>query len=119
MSARSRQGKERLTFGVPVEQLVLKSLSQQAAARLRGMSCLPPCAVLTLMGLLFARTMAWTSSGKTHPELVNNLYSEYRRGLLFRARPNAAGRICWHFSVRVFSVVRRYVVRLFILKCWS
>lgn len=41
---------------------------------LRGMSCLLPSAAL--MGLLFARTMAWTSSGKTHPELVNNLYSE-------------------------------------------
>lgn len=42
----------------------------------RGMSPLLPCATLTLMGLLLARTMAWTSSGKTHPELVNNLYSE-------------------------------------------
>lgn len=40
------------------------------------MSQLPPGAVLALMGLLFARTMAWTSSGKTHAELVNNLYSE-------------------------------------------
>lgn len=45
----------------------------------RGMRCLPPGALLALMGLLFARTMAWTSSGKTHPELVNNLYSEYGR----------------------------------------
>uniref|UniRef100_A0A8D0KZR1 Protein-L-isoaspartate O-methyltransferase n=1 Tax=Strix occidentalis caurina TaxID=311401 RepID=A0A8D0KZR1_STROC len=40
------------------------------------MSCLLPCTVLTLMGLFFARTMAWTSSGKTHPELVNNLYKK-------------------------------------------
>ncbi|XP_051477172.1 protein-L-isoaspartate(D-aspartate) O-methyltransferase-like isoform X2 [Apus apus] len=40
------------------------------------MSCLLPCAVLPLMGLLLARTMAWTSSGKTHPELVNNLYKK-------------------------------------------
>lgn len=45
-------------------------------AGVRGMSPLLPCATLTLMGLLLARTMAWTSSGKTHPELVNNLYSE-------------------------------------------
>lgn len=81
-------------------------LSGQAAARLRGMSCPLPCAALTLMGLLFARTMAWTSSGKTHPELVNNLYSEYRRGLLFRAGPKAADRICWRFSVRIFSVTQ-------------
>ncbi|XP_030307375.1 LOW QUALITY PROTEIN: protein-L-isoaspartate(D-aspartate) O-methyltransferase [Calypte anna] len=43
---------------------------------LRGMTCLLPCTLLPLMGLLFARTMAWTSSGKTHPELINNLYSE-------------------------------------------
>nr|XP_025043307.1 protein-L-isoaspartate(D-aspartate) O-methyltransferase-like isoform X4 [Pelodiscus sinensis] len=27
------------------------------------------------MGLLLTRTMAWTSSGKTHAELLNNLYS--------------------------------------------
>ncbi|XP_040413469.1 protein-L-isoaspartate(D-aspartate) O-methyltransferase-like isoform X3 [Cygnus olor] len=40
------------------------------------MSHLLPCATLTLMGLLLARTMAWTSSGKTHPELVNNLYKK-------------------------------------------
>ncbi|XP_035754424.1 protein-L-isoaspartate(D-aspartate) O-methyltransferase isoform X2 [Egretta garzetta] len=40
------------------------------------MSRLLPRAALTLMGLLFARTMAWTSSGKTHPELVNNLYKK-------------------------------------------
>lgn len=39
----------------------------------------PRPAALALMGLLFARTMAWASSGKTHPELVNNLYSEYGR----------------------------------------
>uniref|UniRef100_A0A8C3L2E2 Protein-L-isoaspartate O-methyltransferase n=1 Tax=Chrysolophus pictus TaxID=9089 RepID=A0A8C3L2E2_CHRPC len=31
---------------------------------------------LALMGLLFSRSMAWTSSGKTHPELVNNLYKK-------------------------------------------
>lgn len=37
----------------------------------------PRPAALALMGLLFARTMAWASSGKTHPELVNNLHSEY------------------------------------------
>lgn len=43
------------------------------------MSQLPSGAVLALMGLLFARTMAWTSSGKTHAELVNNLYSESRQ----------------------------------------
>lgn len=47
--------------------------------RVRGMSRLPSGAVLALMGLLFARTMAWTSSGKTHAELVNNLYSESRQ----------------------------------------
>ncbi|XP_066176777.1 protein-L-isoaspartate(D-aspartate) O-methyltransferase-like isoform X2 [Sylvia atricapilla] len=40
------------------------------------MSQLPSGAVLALMGLLFARTMAWTSSGKTHAELVNNLYKK-------------------------------------------
>ncbi|XP_061855043.1 protein-L-isoaspartate(D-aspartate) O-methyltransferase isoform X2 [Colius striatus] len=40
------------------------------------MSWLLPPAALALMGLLFARTMAWTSSGKTHPELVNNLYKK-------------------------------------------
>ncbi|XP_017693457.1 PREDICTED: protein-L-isoaspartate(D-aspartate) O-methyltransferase-like [Lepidothrix coronata] len=40
------------------------------------MSRLPRRAVLALMGLLFARTMAWTSSGKTHAELVNNLYKK-------------------------------------------
>ncbi|XP_054490289.1 protein-L-isoaspartate(D-aspartate) O-methyltransferase-like isoform X2 [Agelaius phoeniceus] len=40
------------------------------------MSQLPCGAVLALMGLLFARTMAWTSSGKTHAELVNNLYKK-------------------------------------------
>uniref|UniRef100_A0A8C4XSJ8 Protein-L-isoaspartate O-methyltransferase n=44 Tax=Aves TaxID=8782 RepID=A0A8C4XSJ8_FALTI len=39
------------------------------------MSCLLPSTAL-LMGLLLARTMAWTSSGKTHPELVNNLYKK-------------------------------------------
>ncbi|KAM4899542.1 protein-L-isoaspartate(D-aspartate) O-methyltransferase-like isoform 2-T2 [Sylvia borin] len=44
--------------------------------RVRGMSQLPSGAVLALMGLLFARTMAWTSSGKTHAELVNNLYKK-------------------------------------------
>ncbi|XP_071284158.1 protein-L-isoaspartate(D-aspartate) O-methyltransferase-like isoform X2 [Agelaius tricolor] len=44
--------------------------------RVRGMSQLPCGAVLALMGLLFARTMAWTSSGKTHAELVNNLYKK-------------------------------------------
>lgn len=42
------------------------------------MSRLLPCVTLALMGLLFSRSMAWTSSGKTHPELVNNLYSECR-----------------------------------------
>lgn len=36
----------------------------------------PRPAALALMGLLFARTMAWASSGKTHPELVNNLYKK-------------------------------------------
>ncbi|XP_062350346.1 protein-L-isoaspartate(D-aspartate) O-methyltransferase-like isoform X2 [Cinclus cinclus] len=40
------------------------------------MSQLPSGALLALMGLLFARTMAWTSSGKTHAELVNNLYKK-------------------------------------------
>nr|XP_013800829.1 PREDICTED: protein-L-isoaspartate(D-aspartate) O-methyltransferase-like [Apteryx mantelli mantelli] len=40
------------------------------------MNYLLPCAIFTLMGLLFARTMAWTSSGKKHPELVNNLYKK-------------------------------------------
>ncbi|XP_071617980.1 LOW QUALITY PROTEIN: protein-L-isoaspartate(D-aspartate) O-methyltransferase-like [Heliangelus exortis] len=40
------------------------------------MTCLLPCTLLPLMGLLFARTMAWTSSGKTHPELINNLYKK-------------------------------------------
>ncbi|KAI1232645.1 hypothetical protein IHE44_0006477 [Lamprotornis superbus] len=44
--------------------------------RVRGMSQLPSGVVLALMGLLFARTMAWTSSGKTHAELVNNLYKK-------------------------------------------
>ncbi|XP_071894761.1 protein-L-isoaspartate(D-aspartate) O-methyltransferase isoform X1 [Anas platyrhynchos] len=48
----------------------------RAARGVRGMSPLLPCATLTLMGLLLARTMAWTSSGKTHPELVNNLYKK-------------------------------------------
>ncbi|XP_074853085.1 protein-L-isoaspartate(D-aspartate) O-methyltransferase-like [Carettochelys insculpta] len=39
------------------------------------MSRLLQCAIFTvLMGLLFTRTMAWTSSGKTHAELLNNLY---------------------------------------------
>ncbi|XP_034967102.2 protein-L-isoaspartate(D-aspartate) O-methyltransferase isoform X1 [Zootoca vivipara] len=37
------------------------------------MSCTLPCATL-LMGLLLTRTMAWTSTGKTHAELINNLY---------------------------------------------
>lgn len=69
-------------LGRPSNSWVEFPLSRQAAARLRGMSCPLPCVLLALMGLLFARTMAWTSSGKTHPELVNNLYSEYWRGLL-------------------------------------
>ncbi|XP_067414089.1 protein-L-isoaspartate(D-aspartate) O-methyltransferase-like isoform X2 [Emydura macquarii macquarii] len=39
------------------------------------MSCVLRCAIFTvLMGLLLTRTMAWTSSGKTHAELLNNLY---------------------------------------------
>ncbi|XP_053115043.1 protein-L-isoaspartate(D-aspartate) O-methyltransferase-like isoform X1 [Hemicordylus capensis] len=37
------------------------------------MSCTLPFATL-LMGLLLTRTMAWTSTGKTHAELLNNLY---------------------------------------------
>lgn len=54
----------------------------------RGMSRpLPPA--LALMGLLLARTMGWASSGNTHPELVNNLYSEY--GLRVRT-PSVAPR---------------------------
>ncbi|XP_027687290.1 protein-L-isoaspartate(D-aspartate) O-methyltransferase isoform X2 [Chelonia mydas] len=39
------------------------------------MSRVLQCAIFTvLMGLLLTRTMAWTSSGKTHAELLNNLY---------------------------------------------
>ncbi|XP_048340298.1 protein-L-isoaspartate(D-aspartate) O-methyltransferase-like isoform X3 [Sphaerodactylus townsendi] len=37
------------------------------------MSYTVPFATL-LMGLLLSRTMAWTSTGKTHAELINNLY---------------------------------------------
>ncbi|XP_003224825.2 protein-L-isoaspartate(D-aspartate) O-methyltransferase isoform X1 [Anolis carolinensis] len=37
------------------------------------MSCTLALATL-LMGLLLSRTMAWTSTGKTHAELLNNLY---------------------------------------------
>ncbi|XP_015270827.1 PREDICTED: protein-L-isoaspartate(D-aspartate) O-methyltransferase-like isoform X1 [Gekko japonicus] len=37
------------------------------------MSCTVSFATL-LMGLLLTRTMAWTSTGKTHAELINNLY---------------------------------------------
>lgn len=60
--------------GVPLNPLL-----SAGRCRVRGMSQLPSGAVLALMGLLFARTMAWTSSGKTHAELVNNLYSESRQ----------------------------------------
>nr|XP_006128725.1 protein-L-isoaspartate(D-aspartate) O-methyltransferase-like isoform X1 [Pelodiscus sinensis] len=43
-------------------------------AFLRDEQCLQ-CIMLTVfMGLLLTRTMAWTSSGKTHAELLNNLY---------------------------------------------
>ncbi|XP_039179806.1 protein-L-isoaspartate(D-aspartate) O-methyltransferase-like isoform X2 [Crotalus tigris] len=38
-----------------------------------AMNYLLPFSVL-LMGLLPTRTMAWTSTGKTHAELINNLY---------------------------------------------
>ncbi|XP_050192396.1 protein-L-isoaspartate(D-aspartate) O-methyltransferase-like isoform X1 [Myiozetetes cayanensis] len=58
--------------------LILESWDGGINGRCRalGMSRLPRRAVLALMGLLFARTMAWTSSGKTHAELVNNLYKK-------------------------------------------
>lgn len=39
-----------------------------------------------LMGLLPTRTMAWTSTGKTHAELLNNLYSEYKQQPACRAQ---------------------------------
>uniref|UniRef100_A0A2D4L117 Uncharacterized protein n=1 Tax=Micrurus paraensis TaxID=1970185 RepID=A0A2D4L117_9SAUR len=51
-----------------------------------AMSNLLPFSVL-LMGLLPTRTMAWTSTGKTHAELINNLY---KNGVIKSQRVHAA-----------------------------
>ncbi|XP_070612862.1 protein-L-isoaspartate(D-aspartate) O-methyltransferase-like isoform X1 [Erythrolamprus reginae] len=50
------------------------------------MSYLLPFSVL-LMGLLPSRAMAWTSTGKTHAELINNLY---RNGVIKSQRVHSA-----------------------------
>ncbi|XP_075782226.1 protein-L-isoaspartate(D-aspartate) O-methyltransferase-like [Pelodiscus sinensis] len=67
-----------LDAGIPANITSKEKLSRASlgghCAFLRDEQCLQ-CIMLTVfMGLLLTRTMAWTSSGKTHAELLNNLY---------------------------------------------